>query len=359
MKKVLSVIIAFAVLLSCMTVTAFAANSKITGSLRQAMEQVSDDTKIETHIWLYCYIDENEVFGQAIKECGYIAGLPLNMTVEEVNAFRSAYNRIVCEKEAAVAQDFVQSSGIPEEDIVYLGKHPCVIANLTKNQINEIAADPKVESLYLGGVIPTLAPTEAVEGELFIEKFKEQTRYYEYAGMYGSPEFATLSYKELYYHTDADGNPDWALVYANSNVYGEGPMPLYTVIGNRVFTQYSYYSPFDTDYGVYDMKQDKFIDARDAKDSDYPDFKRVFDQYAKKGRLLGDLDGDNELTIIDATLIQRCDARMRDWPEDDLIDPKGQFSYYDPLTYYSDFDRSGDRDIVDATALQRYVTRIG
>ena len=359
MKKVIALVLTAAIMLSCFCVTVFAAKSKITDSLQLVMDRVSDDTKIETHIWLYCYIDKNEVFKQAIKECGYVAGLPMNMTLDEVYAYRAVYNRIVGEKEAAVAQDFVYKSGIPENDIVYLGKHPYVIAKLTKDKIYEIAEYPEVEELYYGGNLPTETPTEPAADELFLDKFKEQTNYNEYASMYGSPEFATLSYKELYYHTDADGNMDWALVYAKSNVYGEGPMPLYTVIGNRVFTQYSYYSPFDTNYGVYDVKEDKFIDAISAKDSDYPDFTRAFDEYASKGRLLGDLDGDNELTIIDATLIQRCDVHMRDWPDDDLIDPEGEFSYYNPLIYYSDFSRDGERDIIDATMLQRYVTRIG
>ena len=204
---------------------------------------------------------------------------------------------------------------------------------------------------------PTAPSEQPKEGELYRDKLKEQYK------ILWSGEL--LSYKELYYHKDESGETDWALVRAYSNM--EGPLYLYSVVANRVFKQYSYYVPFDTTYGVYDVKQEKFFDVCYISYANYPGFVRVFDELVSKvrysddyevGRLLGDMDGDDELTVIDCTLIQRCDVRLNPWPENDLIDASGEFSYFKPQTYYSDFDRSGERDIVDATKLQRYVTMI-
>ena len=47
---------------------------------------------------------------------------------------------------------------------------------------------------------------------------------------------------------------------------------------------------------------------------------------------------------------------ISEWPAGDIIDPDGTWAYYEPQTYYSDFNRDGDRDVIDVTLLQRYVT---
>ena len=201
------------------------------------------------------------------------------------------------------------------------------------------------------------------EGELYREKFKAQYKYGELEDRleYGPYTPALMEYKELYYHKDQSGNTDWALVYANGNL--STPSEFYTVIANRVFNYGSWDRPLPARYAVYDVKQDMFFDAFLANDEGYPGFTRAFDSTVKKsahndqGRLLGDIDLDDELTILDCTLMQRCATKARDWPEDDLIKPTG-FMQAKPLTYYSDFDRNGERDIVDATKLQRYVTLI-
>ena len=147
MKKAVSMILVIAVLLSCMTMTAFAGSTKISDALAQRIEQTSDSQRITVHVWLYSYVDKEAARRQATKECGYISGLPLNMTLDEVYAYKAAYNRIVSEQEAAVADSFVEKLGIAQEDIVYLGKHPYVIANLTKEQIESASTCPEVESI--------------------------------------------------------------------------------------------------------------------------------------------------------------------------------------------------------------------
>ena len=72
------------------------------------------------------------------------------------------------------------------------------------------------------------------------------------------------------------------------------------------------------------------------------------------GRLIGDLDRDNELSVIDVTIIQRCEVNIRDYPADDEIKADDGLWRYS-VKYYSDFDRDGERTILDATRLQRYL----
>lgn len=477
MKKVLSMILVIAVLLSCMIISAFAANAKISDSLLQVMKATSEDAKIKVHVWLYSNVDKEAARRQARKDCGYIGGLPLNMTLDEVYTYKAAYNRIVSEQEAAVANSFVEKLGIAKEDIVYCGKHPYVIAKLSKAQINEAATYVEVESLsyvediavepstgnktkiseslqkamkampdnekietciwlyyqhdadlieratfeecgLTAGTCMTLEEVDIysktynrIAGELeaagnlaLIEKVgvadediifcgtlsplvilnltKEQvysiaeldevqildddntvfvneptpssdsyrSRFNDYCDRQAN-DVEVLNYKELYQHKDKNGDTDWVLIYSSTNM--GYPAPLNTIIGNRVILLDSCGVPFDSGYGIYDVKNDTFIDAISAARKGYDDFAKVFDELGG-GRLLGDLDGDNQLTIIDATIMQRCQVGVRDYPIDDEIKvDNGMWNY--SAKYYSDFDRDGVRSILDVTKLQRYL----
>lgn len=350
MKKAVSMILVIAVLLSCMTMTAFAGSTKISDTLAQRIEQTSDSQRITVHVWLYSYVDKEAARRQATKECGYISGLPLNMTLDEVYAYKAAYNRIVSEQEAAVADSFVEKLGIAQEDIVYLGKHPYVIANLTKEQIESASACPEVESIRCEPEegTPTELPTEsdpAVPPYLYKDRFVEKYIDADEQGAWG--------YRELYYHKDENGETDWALVQGYQPMVS--PLEYVTVVANRVLSPYNIYYPFSARYGIYDVKADAFIDAGGREAKSYPDFVHVFDETVTEGRLLGDLDRDNTISVIDATIIQRCEANLRDFPEDDIF--YVTYEWGNPR-YYSDFDRDGERDITDTTAIQRYLVGI-
>ena len=118
-----------------------------------------------------------------------------------------------------------------------------------------------------------------------------------------------ISFKELYSHQDQTGETDWVLVYAVTNM--QSPMALNTLIGNRVIMGRSCGVPFDTGYGIYDVKNDSFVNASTSAAKSYDGFERTFD-WIGSGRLLGDLDNDGDISIIDATIIQRCEAKIRD-----------------------------------------------
>lgn len=316
-------------------------NTKISEALQQVMKAIPDGEKIEVHIWLYCNIDKEAVRRQAMKECGYIGGLPLNMTLEEVYAYKAAYNRIVSEQEAAVSNSFVEKLCIAEEDIVYLGNHTYVIAKLTKEQINVADTYAEVESIdYVDAPITEPADTQTDSANLFEDRVKEL-----YPFLY--------NYSELYYHSDNNGDVDWVLITGEEEAVF--PEPLYQVIGNRVIIEEQQTAPFGFGMAVYSVTQDKVSPIYDGMLSQYDGLEEAFNEYGC-GKLIGDSDGDGSITILDATVIQRCLASLRDYPAGDVIQPYGEVD--GALKYYSDFNRNGEREILDATAIQRNLANL-
>ncbi|MBQ3265413.1 MAG: dockerin type I repeat-containing protein [Ruminococcus sp.] len=192
-------------------------------------------------------------------------------------------------------------------------------------------------------------PTEPSQGQLYKERLKA---FYNLDDCdYSTGQDGLVYYKELYYHQDKNGETDWALVNCSCN-YGS-PMPVTAIIGSRVIETSNWEKPFQTGYGVYDVKNDKFVDAVYTDPAQYDGFTKVTKEVLTGGRLLGDLDGDNDISIIDATIIQRCEAKIRSYPEDDAFYLTADFGA--TVHYYSDFDRDGERDVTDATKLQRYL----
>lgn len=154
-------------------------------------------------------------------------------------------------------------------------------------------------------------------------------------------------YDEVWEHENSRYEVDRVLVHAESFVQLTA---IYEdLIGNRVVTRSGVGFPFDSGYGIYDVQQDRFVPLNGKTVEEYDGLKAAFDEIGT-GRLLGDIDGDDSITVIDATMIQRCTAMMAQYPEDDEMgSPIGN------IRCYSDFNRDGERDILDATAIQRYL----
>ena len=342
MKKALSIFVALAILLTCCMISA-SAQGKIASSLQAEMNKVADDEPIRVIIWLNNPVDQSEVFRQAIKECGYIGGLPLNMTIEEVDAYRKVYNRIVHEQEAAAVAGFIEHFGL-EETCINETYCLCINANLNKAQIEAAAAYSEVEGIYFDD---EGLPVEPIETDVTNARYSRFEQLCKSAFAGGE----VLEYSELYSHTDSSGETDWILVRGCSNV--QAPMPLTTVIGNRVISVGSCEIPFDTGYGIYDVKNDKFVDANDGIVCGYDDFTAVFDEKVTAGRLIGDVDNDGSLSVVDVTIMQRCDARIRAYPADDAFYLTADYGA--DAHYFSDFNRDGERDILDATCMQRHL----
>lgn len=214
-----------------------------------------------------------------------------------------------------------------------------------------------------------LSVTAAAEGETATEQQEKSSVHERFDNYLREKDSALMDYydrnqysypyKELFEHKNGD-ETDWVLLYAEIGAIE--PWNACCLIGNRVLIG-STRDVFSFCYGLYDAREDTFYDLAKMKDYRlYPELDRALDTYVTGGAfsqvsLMGDLDNDDTIDITDATIIQRCEAGIREYPENDLIDPYQEISYYytSHPTYYSDFNRDGDRNIIDATAIQRYL----
>lgn len=162
------------------------------------------------------------------------------------------------------------------------------------------------------------------------------------------PDYGTYEYQEFYYHHIDENDPnseiDWILVEAMVAMEDT----LYcTKIGNRILFLYSQEYPFSCGYGVYDVKQDCFISlaSRDIFEK-YEDLEDVVNNKVRIGRLLGDTDLDDCLSILDATTLQRG-----------LVN--GKYSEKYGMAYeVADFDLDYNVTVMDATAIQMHLAGI-
>ncbi|MBR2716099.1 MAG: hypothetical protein IKB73_07850 [Ruminococcus sp.] len=155
-------------------------------------------------------------------------------------------------------------------------------------------------------------------------------------------------YFEAYYHHVDENDPnseiDWVLVHT---WYLFEDMPFGTLIGNRAVHVSSRHVPFITGYGVYDVKQDCFFDlAFDNTVKKYEDLEDVVNNKLRIGNLFGDIDLDEQLTILDATTLQIG-----------LVEGK----YRDPYSEennIADFDFDEKVTVMDATAIQMKLAKV-
>ena len=173
---------------------------------------------------------------------------------------------------------------------------------------------------------------------------------------YTSADLRLYDYRELYRQNDSQGDTGRMLIYATVDMFGQEPVSF--TVGNRVIEHSEHCAPFSSGYVIYDVKTDAFYDACRI-DLSYPDgigFLKACDQSISEGRLLGDVDLDDEISVIDITQLQRCQAGMCEYSTDDMVaaDEDSWIGSAFPK-YYSDFNRDGERDILDATCMQRYL----
>ena len=163
-------------------------------------------------------------------------------------------------------------------------------------------------------------------------------------------------YDEKYYYKNSEGEVEWCLVYA-INTPGP-PAPYYTVFHNYVSLQGGYI-PFSTMYGVYDAKENKFYDLNDLESLEKYDGLveqlLIYDEYMYP---IGDADNDKELTVMDATFIQKVEAKLCEYNED-VDDLRNRFvaANSEKIAYISDYDRDGERTVMDVTAIQQKLAK--
>ncbi len=190
---------------------------------------------------------------------------------------------------------------------------------------------------------PTEEP-QPIEGE-YLDQLLEQ---------YNLDRSQLTAYSEIYTHTDENGAADWAIVRAATEVQRSSlyTSPRYFEFGNRVLDIEDAGEPFIFNIGVYSVKHRRFFDISTPALYELTDIDKVWTELGE-GRLIGDMNGDNALEIDDATIIRRCDAGMMDYPDNDKNTPTCNAE--NAIPYFSDFDQDGERTIMDATAIQRFL----
>ncbi|MBQ2824808.1 MAG: hypothetical protein IJF19_00915 [Clostridia bacterium] len=114
-------------------------------------------------------------------------------------------------------------------------------------------------------------------------------------------------------------------------------------------------TPFTYHYGVYVFETGEFLDIIDVPESDLEAKENIYKCINYSYRM-GDNNRDFNLTIQDATYMQKCLAKLKDFREDDEITM--YFQNPKKRVYISDYNRDGMRNIKDATAIQKRLANI-
>lgn len=171
----------------------------------------------------------------------------------------------------------------------------------------------------------------------FAEVPPEDKFYDRFVEKYGD----AMYYQEVQPHYDENGEIDWVVVCAYTDMAIVDPLPEAThsncyMNGEFVFHSKDWFLPFEAGHCVYDPKKDEFIDITKVNFDEYKDLKKHVRTYYF-ANLIGDIDDDNDITIMDATEIQLIIAKLKEQYVGICV---------------SDFDRDGELTVLDATAIQ-------
>ena len=167
-------------------------------------------------------------------------------------------------------------------------------------------------------------------------------------------------YKEFHHYTDENSEePDWALI-ACINTFIPWEVKHGALVGDRVIWNMAGtgWDEFEKGYAVYIPKTDTFIALVNDNVEEIielcPEFVETMEEYGI-GQLMGDIDEDGIVNIVDATYIQR---RLAGRP--DYFTTTVQTIEDGTLAEFSitDFNRDGDTTILDATAIQRKLAKL-
>lgn len=365
MKKLTAILLVAVLLCTAMTVTTYADDTedwmkKIDPELLSRMEKPGEN--IGVWMW-FIDIDREEFANRVAEATGYTEAeyeakknsMPQTTAQEKqalnafINSYRSTRNRIMDEMYKAHNSAILESLGLTDIRFLSTGTNSSIV-NVPKSRIYEITQSGDVTYLYYHPLEVELPdPPEGVEYR-FGDKL---VRYL--SSLDDNPMHAPTVYccEELCDHRDEQNETDWAIVFA----INDAAAPWYgmAIIGNRVIVSGTY-PYFEFGMALYDAKEDTFYDLSKMTDySAYPGLSKALDTYGK-GKLLGDLDGDDAITSVDVTILRRCEANMTEYPDSDWIDESDLVNdFFKPINYYSDFNRDGERNVIDATCVQRYL----
>ena len=178
-------------------------------------------------------------------------------------------------------------------------------------------------------------------------------------------------YAEIFYHYSEENSeePDWTLIYAVTDLtmhweyYG-------VIVGNRAIYDQDLAGYSCSRHYVYITELDKVIPLDNSGLDEIlehcPELTETLDEL-NYGQLIGDINDDYKINIIDATYIQRKLAGYQDTVSVRVCPTFRRVEIgvdvritvdNNQYEYVGDFNRDGDTTILDATAIQRKLAKL-
>ena len=389
MKRIFSVLLALLItMLSVWGAVHLSAaalqTDKITPALQEKLDAASDSDFIE--VWVNYVpkniIDYEELNRLTDERVGFLH-TDRWLTAEQVKEWKATRNVVEDEMRHQYYVDLFDRLGIETEEIIgnwdpddpvnqkctkhYILSKAKIIALTDHEEVASIDTYHHQESepYQSEPTEPTKpSPSERYGNCLFADRYFGEDYYStEYNSDTGyDPDW--VFYDELYYHYDESGEIDWVLIRANK-IAGEtseacAHFGSYFLFGD-------FYYGFTLGIGVYNVKGDYFSSVSNDPYWE-PDYQFPYENYdgffealealknMPRGKtcleflMAGDMDADGEITILDATWIQRL---LAGFPYNECGGHAtfGAFSQSD----MADYDRDGKVTILDATAIQRHL----
>ncbi len=337
MKRVLGVLLVVVLLLSVAVISTFAQEtSVIDESVLQVLNSVENECNIKVVVELRDYLDEVEsakITMQTNTMCGYTKDEA--DTKDKLGEWLNTQTALTNEFYENANKDIVEQMNLSSDELLeyFQTKYTLFV---TKERILEISAINGVVNINLKGGFVKPDSEHLYEEQLYKKYYIESDIY---------------KYDEVYYHRNKNGEIDWTLIETVFQ-YAQ-PLNVYAVIGDRVWLGDSVWPTVN--YCIYDVEETKFFDICQINWDDYDGLEDVI-LSLELGVPIGDADVDGQLSVLDATYIQRTLAKLIIFPTDDLS------SYFrvtqDELNYLSDIDRDGERSIIDATLIQMKLAKL-
>lgn len=240
-------------------------------------------------------------------------------------------------------------------------------------ELGEIMVDPWPYDVVMYPLFPfedNTATTEyKQEFDLLINEEAQKIRFfselYEYMDL--DPSKANYYYDELYYYKasqDEDAlssDIDFVLVECMLDFYSLEHT--YEMFGDYVVADYYVTYPYELGYYILIPETSEILTLKEAWDKKLEGINSIFEN-GVLGELIGDADKDGKLTVRDATAIQKVIAGISTVKDDKytvIIGYTETVSNDMPITenkYISDYNRDGERNVKDATAIQKYIAGI-
>ncbi len=312
---------------------------KISAELKARMEKISDDMTISVWAWTYDISDQqiDEMIAEAYGADFIATASP--------DSYRQARTAVITDYFSHANKEIADRLGVSGENRIFISSlTPSFILRLTKAQIVALSEMDEVVSI------------DRYENQIHIDDETAKTcRYLDSFSVWLDKRTSVaaveiFSYRELYTQFDDNNEPLWAIIYAPDNIELPWEVRCGGIVGGRLISVIGGMGISTTGYFLYDVAANEFIGLTTVNAAKYRGLDKALEEL-KIGNPIGDVDFDKEISIYDVTRMQRILAELDGFGDD----------YYteDPMTSgftyqnFADFNRDGDFDILDATAVQR------